>query len=208
MILWVSVGQGISHAQLCQPATPLTSRIYTEESRNYLRYSVQISKKQLPYDTSDKIEIPGKLPGTSASQSTDDSVYLWPLWNWQKYVLNGYATMDKLPPKEILDHNIPLGDWVYGQPYFYEHLRNIKLQNPAKALLTRENTYLVEGADETMLSFLRAHYKDSKMDIVFQEVGKIFDLKLYAIRKVEKKDEGTGSTNKINSGTEEMAACH
>ena len=158
--LWFSVGQGIAHTQFTKPSIPLTSRNASEVGESYS----------------------AKVVNTDVGEDAD--IYLWPLWNWQKYVLVEYGKMGKLPPQSIVDHHIPIGDWTYGQPYFVNHLRKISMQNPAKALLERPHTYLVEGANESMLTFMRGHYEGENSEITFREVGMIEDLKVYRAEEV------------------------
>ena len=76
--------------------------------------------------------------------------------------------MGKLPTKEFMLHNIPAGDWTYGQPYFNELLINIDAENPALALLERKHTYYVDDDCSFVLQYLREHYG---IDIKAEQVG-------------------------------------
>ncbi len=96
-----------------------------------------------------------------------EGIYLWP--NWFASIPWYYRDLDKLPPRWVLEHHIPVGDWTYGQPYFDSFLKEIDLENPAKALIERDNVYLMFGSD-TLLDFLRIHYDE---DFELIEVGEL-----------------------------------
>lgn len=70
-----------------------------------------------------------------------DELYIWSFWH--KNIFLTYMNAGKLPTQEFMDHNIPAGDWMYGQKYFYEHLSKLNADNPAVALLERKHTYFV-----------------------------------------------------------------
>lgn len=71
----------------------------------------------------------------------EDTLYIWS--DWHGHVSKKYAAAGKLPSKEFLRHNIPSGEWFYGQRYFKNHLHRIGVTNPARALFERGNTYMV-----------------------------------------------------------------
>ena len=75
------------------------------------------------------------------SPADNDTLYIW--HNWHDGVSRKYADAGKLPSKEFLTHNLPAGEWFYGQVYFKNHLNAIGASNPARALFERENTYLL-----------------------------------------------------------------
>ena len=114
----------------------------------------------------------------------DDSLYIWPSF-WQT-LAGKYVEKGKLPSREVLDHNIPLAYWSYGQVYFTDVLERMNAENPAKALLERPNTYLVRvrGMDDFVLKYLRAHYGE---DIRFEEVGEINKYVYYRAVKGDEK---------------------
>lgn len=76
----------------------------------------------------------------------------------------------KLPTEKFIQHNMPVGDWTYGQTYFKEYLKEIEAENPAKALLIREQTYYVSEDYEELLLYLQEHYGK---DIAVQKIGEI-----------------------------------
>lgn len=96
-----------------------------------------------------------------------DGVYLWP--NWFLNVPWYYRDIGKLPTREALEHHIPVGDWLYGQPYFDEFLESIGLSNPGRALVESDHVYLMPGGG-LYLTFLQAHYGE---DLVLEEAGEV-----------------------------------
>ena len=94
----------------------------------------------------------------------DDALYIWPAW--YSAVPDYFSKQDKLPTQRVIEHNIAVGDWVYGQVYFREFLQRIGAENPALALLERPNTYLMEGQEELFLGYMREHYGDD-LELVY-----------------------------------------
>ncbi len=86
----------------------------------------------------------------------DDSLYIWP--GWYLHIPDHFAKQHKLPTQRVIEHNIAAGDWIYGQVYFRDFLHRIGAPNPALALLNRPNTYVMEGQEELMLSYMQQHY--------------------------------------------------
>ena len=107
-----------------------------------------------------------------------DALYIWP--SWYTYFVKNYRPQNKLTTRETLEHNISMGDWVYGQEYFNQLLRSIGAENPARALLDRPDTYLMDGVNDPFLSFMRVHYGD---DIVFTEAGEVMGVKAYKVER-------------------------
>ena len=107
----------------------------------------------------------------------EDALYLWP--NWYDAIPEYFQTINKLPTQRVLNHNVPLGDWTYGQQYFRDFLKNINAENPALALLERPNTYLVEGMENVLLTYMQDHYGE---DIVLEEVGELMDRKVFRMK--------------------------
>lgn len=106
-----------------------------------------------------------------------DELFIWP--NWHSASLPAYyCSIGKLPTKDVIEHNIPDGDWVYGQPYYNEMLKRINAVNPARALLEREDTYLMEGYSETLISQMKEHYGN---DIEVIEAGEAAGKKIYKV---------------------------
>lgn len=110
----------------------------------------------------------------------DDALYIWP-W-WYSAIPDYFSKQDKLPTRRVIEHNIALGDWIYGQIYFREFLQRINAENPVLALLERPNTYLMEGQEEDFLQYMRAHYGE---DIQMEYVKKVNGKKAYRLFKKE-----------------------
>ena len=115
----------------------------------------------------------------------DDSLYIWPSF-WQT-LAGKYVEKGKLPSREVLEHNIPLAYWSYGQVYFTDVLRRMNAENPAKALLERPNTYLVRvrGMDDFVLRYMRAHYGE---DLQLKEIGEVNEYYYYKLVRVGSDD--------------------
>ena len=116
----------------------------------------------------------------------DDTLYIWP-W-WHAAVPDYFALQDKLPTRDVIEHNIGMGDWVYEQVYFRDFLERINASNPALALLERENTYLVQGMEDDFLIYMKHYYGE---DIELEEVGKIRDSKVFKMVRKEGVTEET-----------------
>ena len=108
----------------------------------------------------------------------DDALYIWPSF-WQT-LAGKYVEKGKLPSREVLEHNIPLAYWSYGQVYFTDVLKRMNAENPAKALLERPNTYLVKvrGMDDFVLDYMRAHYGE---DLELEEIGEVNEYGYYRL---------------------------
>ncbi|MBQ8092356.1 MAG: hypothetical protein IJ242_02095 [Clostridia bacterium] len=59
----------------------------------------------------------------------------------------------KLPTLDILSHNIPAGDWIYGQPYFDAFLSEHNLSNPYEGLFSRGDLYYAVRDGEALELF-------------------------------------------------------
>lgn len=131
IILWFSTGQLIANASFREPQPVWLSRIPAKDSP----YQVTISDK-----------------------AGEDALFIWP--NWHGHIPQESTRTGRLPSKEVLRHNIALGDWVYGQPYYNAFLKSIDAENPAAALLNRPNTYLMTGQNFPVSNYLSEHAKD------------------------------------------------
>ena len=114
----------------------------------------------------------------------DNSLYIWP-W-WHAAVPDVFSKQDKLPTRRVIEHNIGMGDWVYEQVYFRDFLKRIDAENPAKALLERPDTYLVEGMEEDFLKYMQHHYGE---DIKLEYVNKIDGHKVFRLIRTVEKDK-------------------
>ena len=108
----------------------------------------------------------------------EDDLYIW--GKWHKNVTRTYMALGKLPTKEFINHNMALGDWIYGQTYYKDYLKKVNAQNPATALLERKHTYLVEDDCSDVLAFLKEHYGD---DIKASKVGNIDKVAVWQFKR-------------------------
>lgn len=131
IILWFSTGQIIAHSRYYKPQPVWMSRIPLEGSA---------------------------FDATVSDAAGEDALFIWP--NWHAHIPEEVQKTGRLPSREIVKHNIALGDWVYGQPYFNEFLKNSSAENPAAALLNRTNTYIMGGQNDLAGSYLKEHAKD------------------------------------------------
>lgn len=156
ILLWFSTGQLLAYAEFHKPQPVWVSRIPEEG---------------------------GPFAITVSEEAGEDSLFIWP--NWHTYLPKYAEETGKLPSGELIRHNIALGDWVYGQPYFTEFLGNINAQNPARALLERPNTYLMgDYASGLVLDYFHEHY-GAEIDMqAATDIGKINNVMAYRfIRK-------------------------
>lgn len=105
----------------------------------------------------------------------DDSLFIWR--KWQNTVPKHFADMGKLPTKRVLEHNIALGDWTYGQPYYLEFLEEIGHPNPIRDLVEKDNVYIMSNLSY-IIDFLREHYGE---DINLVEAGEVSGVTAYKV---------------------------
>ena len=109
----------------------------------------------------------------------DDALYIWV--SWHGTIPRYFGNMGKLPTRRVIEHNISLGDWTSGQPYYEEFLERIGHPNPIRDLAEGKNTYLMFGS-ETVQEFLRFHY-DENAELI--ECGEINGATAYKVRRQE-----------------------
>lgn len=63
-----------------------------------------------------------------------------------------------LPTRSYLEHNVPMGTWVYGQPYFEEMLERTGISNPVRYLAENDGVYYVCPEPDNTLQFIEEHY--------------------------------------------------
>lgn len=126
--------------------------------------------------------LPTQIQNYRASRTDSDSLsaaYSVPaasddylvFWDSSSYI-DRYMNAGIMPDQDYLDHNIPTGTWLYGQPYFNDFLAQHNAANPARSLLEREDTYFCAANPDRVLAFLREHYKQ---DAQVERVGTIGD---------------------------------
>lgn len=111
---------------------------------------------------------------------TADDLYIWP--NWHGTIPKEFGWMKgKLPTQRVLEHNIPLGDWTYGQPYYTGFLERIGHSNPIRDLVEKDNVFIMDNG-RYIINFLREHYGS---DIELVESGEINGATAYKVRRAE-----------------------
>ena len=108
---------------------------------------------------------------------TNDALYIWP--NWHATIPEHFGDMGKLATRRVMEHNIALGDWTSGQPYYTEFLKRIGHENPIRDLVEGKNTYIMSDSDY-ILDFLRFHYGD---DIELVKSGEVNGTVAYRVER-------------------------
>ena len=114
----------------------------------------------------------------------DDNLYVWEVYSLDETLMKDYMNTGKLYSCNFIKHNIPSGEWIYGQRYFEDYLTWSKIGNPLKALLTRKNTYYV-GTDKSIKivqTYIREHCSD-KYNAVRVRDYQGLDKKIYSVWK-------------------------
>ena len=163
IVLWFNTGQLLAYAQYHQPQSVLQS--CSEDEKN-------------PYE-------PENICGNYSLSKREENNILLICPNWHAHIPKYTESTGKLPSRTVMEHNIPLGDWVYGQPYFEDLLKKIGVDNPAEALVERPNTFLLEGNMKIVLNYLQEHFGN---DIEFQEVGEIGPIDNLQVYRVIRKE--------------------
>lgn len=115
-----------------------------------------------------------------AQTFNDDDLYIWP--SWYGTIPEYFGDRGKLPTQRVLEHNIALGDWTSGQPYYTSFLERIGHPNPIRDLVEKDNVFIMNN-DSYILNFLREHYGE---DIDLVEAGEVNGVTAYrAVRSNE-----------------------
>ena len=107
----------------------------------------------------------------------EDDLYIWP--SWHSAVPKVFGKQGKLPTLRVLEHNIPLGDWSSGQPYYTEFLKRIGHPNPIRDLAEKPNVYIMSDSS-FILRFLRRHYGE---DIELVPAGEVNGTTAYRVER-------------------------
>ena len=107
-----------------------------------------------------------------------DGLYIWS--NWYMTIPVHFADQNKLPTQRVLDHNISVGDWIYGQVYFRDYLEARDAANPAAALIERPETYLMGGFVNDLLPYLQQFYGET---LHLSEAGEIKGVTAYRLER-------------------------
>ena len=98
----------------------------------------------------------------------ENSLYIWK--NFESDILLKYMEVGKLPSYKVLSHNIPLGYWTYGQPYFTTFLDQIGHVNPIRDLVEKPNVFIMAN-DSYILDYLHLHYANEISLIESERIG-------------------------------------
>ena len=107
-----------------------------------------------------------------------DGLYIWS--GWYLTIPNHFAKQNKLPTRRVMEHNIPIGDWTYGQVYFREFLAERNAENPAKALVERPDTYLMDGFPAEVMPYMTRFYGE---DLTLEKAGEVNGVTAYRLVK-------------------------
>ncbi len=113
---------------------------------------------------------------------SEDSLYIWP--NWHATIPEYAEKTGKLPSQNVINHNIALGDWTSGQPYYTGFLKRIGHENPIRDLVEMDNVYIMSN-DDYIMDFLRKHYGDN---INLAKTGEINGVVAYRVDKTQSYD--------------------
>ena len=119
-----------------------------------------------------------------------DRLYIWP--HWYDQIPEHFAKQNKLPTQRVMEHNIAMGDWTYGQTYYTDFLERIDVPNPALALLERPDTYFVEGLNDEFLKYMQDHYGE---DIQIEYIHDVNGKKAYRLVR-----ESNGNREDVDTG--------
>ncbi|MEE1200087.1 MAG: hypothetical protein U0L09_05495 [Christensenellales bacterium] len=111
-----------------------------------------------------------RTPGAAAQTDVEpEAMWIWDIGSsYASPMLADFVQgTGKLPSRETVNHHLVTGDVTYGQRVFREWMDRVRIDNPMKALLEREQTY-VAAPEERMryvLTWLEEHY-DSAVEAV------------------------------------------
>lgn len=87
-----------------------------------------------------------------------DGYYLWDV-NRAAGHLNGAYGNARLPSEDFDRFNGTLGGWLEGSPFLTEYRQQLGLSNPMRALVERQDVYLVDQFHpERILTYIQQHY--------------------------------------------------
>ena len=120
-----------------------------------------------------------------------ENAYIYPTYSLQYRYINT-ANLSVLPKGKI-ENLFPIGSWMIYNKEYNEFLKKYEIENMFKALIEKENVYLVDsntyylkGNISEIVTFLNEHYYNNQA-IKVNEI-KNFDNKIY-IYKLESKEQ-------------------
>lgn len=117
-----------------------------------------------------------------------DDLYIWDVYSLDKTLMKDHMSLGKLYSRDFIQHNIPAGEWIYGQRYFDDYLTWSGIGDPLQALLSREDTYYV-GTEESVKiaeAYIQEHcknrYKATKVKDYHAPNNKVYGVWKFARR--------------------------
>ena len=109
-----------------------------------------------------------------AQMKESDAIYLVSRLSWPEY----HQQNGKLPSKELMNHMVFTGDWIYGQTYHKSYLERLGIPNPAEALLERDDVFLAYERPGLILALLEAR---AGKPVEAEQIGTVADTPVYRI---------------------------
>ena len=113
----------------------------------------------------------------------EEGIIIWD--NWGQGFNRPLMKQGKLPTREMLMRHLPAGDWVYGQSYFQQFLRDLGLSNPYRALFNDPHRYYAVSG-ETSLALFAEHTPGFHAE----PAGHISGIPVYRFTQTEAGDNG------------------
>lgn len=108
---------------------------------------------------------------------TQGSFYLWDPYLYSDRALRYFWEQGKLPSEEFLAHNLPYGEWFYGQVCFEQQLAELGIETPIEAL-SQPGARLVSDDPTHLLTYLQEHLDP---DAALIEVGTVFGIQVWQL---------------------------
>lgn len=100
----------------------------------------------------------------------NEELYIWNVHAYDEE-LSTLQRNNKLPSKDLISHNVAIGEWVSGQIYFKEHLESIGVSNLMESLLSRPETFYVGKDEQIVHQWLKEHYSENVKIEYVKDVG-------------------------------------
>ena len=100
----------------------------------------------------------------------NEELYIWNVHAYDEE-LSPLQRNNKLPSKDLISHNVAIGEWVSGQIYFKEHLESIGASNLMESLLSRPETFYVGKDEQIVHQWLKEHYSENVKIEYVKDVG-------------------------------------
>ena len=113
-----------------------------------------------------------------------DDRYVWMTNEFVQRPMRDFIDQGKLMTDEFLEHNLCVGEWLYGQVYYDNYLERIGMPNPMRAFLDRENIYCVAEDNTMVLTYLQEHFDEN---VVAYQVDEIDGIPVWKFEKEDRK---------------------